>query len=71
MTENIYIPRKADNKKLWGEDTNSKSLIYRRNKDIFKKYSSGISVTELALEYYLSPKTIYGIIKKIRDSKKM
>lgn len=66
--EYIYIPRKSDNKKLWGEDTNLKNLILKRNVEIFNKYLSGISVKELSNEYYLSPKTIYGILSKIKNS---
>lgn len=66
--EYIYIPRKSDSKKLWGEDTNIKNLILERNIEIFNKYLSGISVKELSNEYYLSPKTIYGILSKTKNS---
>ncbi len=66
--EYIYIPRKSDNKKLWGEDTNIKNIILKRNVEIFNKYLSGISVKELSNEYYLSPKTIYGILSKLKNS---
>lgn len=66
--EYIYIPRKSDNKKLWGEDTNIKNLILERNIEIFNKYLNGISVKELSNEYYLSPKTIYGILSKTKNS---
>ena len=58
----LYIPRKAENKKKWGELTNNKQFLNERNRAIFEKYQSGVSAQELASTHYLSPKTIYKII---------
>ncbi|MCL2839313.1 MAG: CD3324 family protein [Defluviitaleaceae bacterium] len=58
----IYIPRKT--RKQWGENTASKTKTRERNKEIYARYQSGKKVTELAIEYFLSEKSIQGIITK-------
>ena len=60
--EYIYIPRKTENRKKWGEKTNSKTETLDRNKKIYSQYKSGCKVNELALEYFLSEKSIQRII---------
>lgn len=60
--EYLYIPRKDNNRKPWGESTNTKNKTVSRNNEIYCKYLSGISVKDLAKEYFLSDKTIYSII---------
>lgn len=64
--EYIYIPRKECNRRSWGSNKQSKQLTLNRNEEIFKRYVSGITAVQLADEYYLSAKTIYGIIARIR-----
>lgn len=64
----VYIPRRDGNQKMWGEVNKSKEVISERNIEIFEKYNNGISVKELALMYYLSTKTIYKIINKMKCS---
>lgn len=66
--EYIYIPRRAENKKRWGELKNTKHSLKKRNKAIFEGYKSGISVKQLATEYYLSPKTVYKILSEMRKN---
>ncbi|MCL2593209.1 MAG: CD3324 family protein [Defluviitaleaceae bacterium] len=66
--EYIYIPRKAENKKQWGELKNSRHQLDKRNLEIYAKYQNGVSVKELSLKYYLSPKTIYKILSAIKKS---
>ncbi|TCT16203.1 Mor transcription activator family protein [Natranaerovirga pectinivora] len=63
--EYIYIPRKEDNRKSWGDKTRSKNEVYERNLTIYSKYKSGISVKKLAETYYLSPNWIHRIISKL------
>ena len=58
----IYIPRKQENKKSWGEVKNSKQRIKHRNDLILSQYQDGISVMEIAEKNFLSPKTIYKIL---------
>ncbi|WHH57744.1 CD3324 family protein [Petroclostridium sp. X23] len=64
--EYIYIPRKECNRQIWGTTNQSKRCTFDRNQEIFNKYMSGISVETLAEEYFLSVKTIYGIIAKMK-----
>ncbi|MTI71712.1 MAG: hypothetical protein FH751_15805 [Firmicutes bacterium] len=62
--EFLYIPRKNENKKSWGEKSGTKEYYKKRNKEIFNKYISGITIMELTQKYYLSQKSIRRIIGK-------
>ncbi len=64
--EYLYIPRKEENKKGWGELKNSRRLLDERNIAIFEKYQCGTPVEQLANKYYLSPKTVYKILAKMK-----
>lgn len=59
----LYIPRKSDNKKSWGESSGTKSDLKKRNVEIFNKYKEGISVKELTKHYYLTENSIRRIIR--------
>ncbi len=67
--EYLYIPRKAERKKKWGELTNTKHFLNERNTAIFEEYQCGVPVEELAIKYYLSPKTVYKILAAIKYDK--
>ncbi len=67
--ENIYIPRKTDNRQQWGAGTRIKEELNTRNQQIFEDYLSGRKISELATLYYLSEKSIQRIIRKMRDLK--
>ncbi|RHB66203.1 hypothetical protein DW877_03145 [[Clostridium] symbiosum] len=58
----IYIPAKDEQHKSWGELSGYRKELYERNKIIIKKYQNGISIEELAEQYYLS---VYAIRKII------
>jgi len=58
----IYIPRKLNNRKKWGDNTRSKIETQERNDKIYAQYKSGTGVNALAAEYYLSDKSIQRII---------
>jgi len=60
--ECIYIPRKASNKKSWGEVTQAKKEILIRNKNIYSDFKTGISKDLLASKYFLSIKSIERIV---------
>ena len=60
--EYLYIPRKEENKKGWGESSNSRQILDERNATIFDEYKRGTPVLQLANKFYLSPKTIYKIL---------
>lgn len=60
--EYLYVPRKNENHKAWGEKSGIKSSLKLRNNEIYKKYMAGITIDELAQEYFLSEKSIRRII---------
>jgi len=43
--------------------------LSKRNKAIFEGYKNGISVEQLATEYYLSPKTVYKILSEMVNNR--
>ncbi len=64
--ESIYIPRQKDHRASWGANTGFRHEMECRNKKIYADYCSGISVSELALKYFLSDKSIQRIIRKMK-----
>ncbi len=60
----LYIPKKQDHRKEWGTNTNFKEEIMKRDAEIYEKFIMGKSSYELALEYYLSVKSIQRILLK-------
>ena len=62
--EYLYIPKKAEDYKEWGENTDAKKLLKRRDREIYDKYKTGSCTSILAGEYYLSVKSIQRIILK-------
>ncbi|QIB69348.1 DNA-binding response regulator [Aminipila butyrica] len=67
--EYLYIPRKEENKKGWGELRNSKTLLEKRNETIFMEYQRGTPVQQLANTFYLSPKTVYKILAEMKKDR--
>jgi hypothetical protein len=61
----LYIPS-GEEKKAWGETSGYRDQLQRRNLMIRNKYANGMTVSELADEYFLS----LDSIKKIIYSKK-
>lgn len=64
--ETIYVPRKEQNRKPWGERTDSKQTLLARNREIYKRYLEGETAASLSESYYLSLKSIQKIIAKMR-----
>ena len=58
----IYIPRKAENRREWGHSTDYKAELRQRNHRIRKEYEMGATVSDLALGYHLSEKSIRRIL---------
>lgn len=67
--EYIYIPRKPDKKKAWGENSNTREELRQRNEKIFKEHQAGVNKCTLAERYFLSEKSIERIILKERNRK--
>lgn len=65
--EFIYIPRKSGNKKEWGTKTSTRKELKQRNTQIYEDYLAGNSLQKLSEKYFLSFKSIQGIIRKQRD----
>lgn len=65
--EYIYIPRKESQRRSWGQKTNIKEIIEKRNYEIYQQYLSGIPVQMLSEIYYLAPKSIQKIIAKTKN----
>ncbi|SHI27261.1 MULTISPECIES: CD3324 family protein [Butyrivibrio] len=59
--KNIYIPCKE--KQDWGSQTHSKQYYAARNRNIYKEYKNGFTVTDLSKKYSLSEKSVYRVLK--------
>lgn len=68
--EYLYIPRKENLRKSWGENTNIKKEIEERNESIYSDYINGLNTKNLSKKYFLSQKSIQRIIRetKMKDS---
>lgn len=64
---NIYIPKKDDNRAGWGQRNQAKERIYARDMRIYREYREGMKVQELAQRYYLSEKSIWRILRKMKS----
>lgn len=64
--ECLYIPIKEDNKTRWGSKSGYRLILDERDHNIYSMYLDGVSVSELVNQYFLSPKTIYRIISKMK-----
>ena len=60
--EYLYIPRKEEKRRCWGETTGGRLITQRRNAEIKRRHYGGASVSLLANDYCLSPKTVYKIV---------
>ncbi|MEF9958655.1 MAG: CD3324 family protein [Niameybacter sp.] len=58
----LYIPRKAENHKAWGEASGTKCNLKVRNSEIYQRHLMGITVDKLAQMYYLSEQSIRRIL---------
>jgi Mor family transcriptional regulator len=64
--ENIYIPRKEDQRKEWGNKTLIRQELEKRNIQIFTDFQNGNRVQALSTKYFLSEKSIQRILKKMK-----
>jgi len=60
--KSVYIPIPKDNRKKWGENTQSKNITSMRNGEIRSAFRNGSTIDELCEQYYLSPESIKKII---------
>lgn len=64
--ENIYIPRKENQRKEWGNRTFIRQELEDRNLQIFINFQNGYNVQDLAIKYFLSGKSIQRILRKMK-----
>lgn len=60
----IYIPKKKENMKYWGKNTDTKEVLAMRNFCIFQDYNNGITIKQLAKKYFLCEKSIQRILRQ-------
>lgn len=66
--EYLYIPRKTENKKSWGEKSGTLKELEKRNKEIFESYIEGSSIGALAESYFLSEASIKRIVRILKKT---
>ena len=62
----IYIP--SVQKRSWGSETKARSMLLDRDRQIHADFQAGTSVSELALKYSISDKSIQRIIRRMKES---
>ena len=60
--EILYVPKRPQNRKQWGEIQGTKNKTHERNKVIRAAYSQGATFSELAEEYCLTEETVKKIV---------
>lgn len=63
----LYIPRKEENKKSWGDNTEIKKDLLKRNKKIYNDFNNGMTVKQLSTKYYLVDNSIRRILREYKD----
>ncbi|TQS70554.1 hypothetical protein DX933_17465 [Ornithinibacillus gellani] len=60
----LYIPRKQEGRKAWGESNGTREWLQWRNKQIYEGYLRGNPTADLARNFFLSEKSIQRIIRQ-------
>lgn len=64
--ENIYIPRKENHRRAWGNKTLIRQELENRNIQIFTDFQTGYNVQALSDKYFLSEKSIQRILRNMK-----
>lgn len=64
--QTLYIPKPKQNWRKWGENTDTKEFIEQRNAKLYIEYKDGATVVELSKRYFLDPKSVQRIIRKLK-----
>ena len=64
--ENLYIPRRSENRLKWGSRTRITQELSLRNQQIYFDFCKGMTVAQLSSKYYLSHKSIQRIIRSMK-----
>lgn len=65
--ENLYIPRRSENRLKWGTNTETARELSHRNQQIYADHCRGMTVSALSDKYFLSLKSIQRIIRNMRS----
>lgn len=65
--QNIYIPKKENNRSEWGNKTGIRQKLIIRDRKIYNDFDRGMKISELADKYFLSEKSIQRIIRKVKN----
>lgn len=60
----LYIPRRADHRKCWGNSTRYREELRQRNESIRFLHREGLPAEELAERFHLSVKTIQRVLRE-------
>ena len=60
----LYIPRRPDHRKSWGNSTRYREELQMRNVSIRFLHREGLSAEELAERFHLSVKSIHRILRE-------
>lgn len=64
--ENLYIPKRSENRLKWGSRTTINQELSCRNQQIYADFCEGMTVSQLSGKYYLSHKSIQRIIRNMK-----
>lgn len=62
----IYIP--SVQKKPWGSETKTRSILLERNREIYAAFRTGMPVSALTQRYSISEKSVQRIIRRMEES---
>lgn len=60
----LYIPRRPDHRKSWGNSTHYREELQKRNESIRYLSRVGLDQQELAERFHLSVKTIQRVLRQ-------
>lgn len=62
----VYVPKREESRKKWGENSGSRRYLNHRNHEIREKFATGVTIEQLSGQFCLS----FDSIKKIVYVKK-
>ena len=60
----LYIPRRADRRRSWGNSTRYREELRQRDESIRYLHREGLGVVDLAERFHLSEKSIWRILRQ-------
>lgn len=64
----IYIPKKENTRRAWGEGTTIRAELLERNEQIYAEYQQGSTKKRLAEKYFLSEKAYSVLYAREKES---